>query len=86
MGLALDRMEQESRALQEALATGAAVVELDTTFSRPVIVRDRLSQFERAAFAALRRSIEEHGQEMPILVRPHPNQEGAIRWRLAIGG
>ena len=29
MGLALDRIEQESKALQQALAAGATIVELD---------------------------------------------------------
>lgn len=42
MGLALDRMEQESRALQEALAAGASIVELDAAIVDPSIVRDRV--------------------------------------------
>ena len=49
MGLALDKMEQESRALQEALANGATIVELDPTLIDPSFVKDRLaSPIDRA--------------------------------------
>ncbi|KAF0123250.1 MAG: Plasmid partitioning protein RepB [Methylocystaceae bacterium] len=58
MSLTLDRMAEESRTLQEALATGAAVVELD-----PECIE----------------SLRAHGQEVPILVRPHPTRSGAYQ-------
>jgi ParB family chromosome partitioning protein len=83
MGLALDRIEQESRALHEALATGASIVELDTETVDPSIVRDRLPDSGAATFEALKQSIEEHGQEVPILVRPHPSHDG--RYQVAFG-
>ncbi len=83
MGLALDRIEQESRALQEALATGASVVELDPDLIDPSIVRDRLPESGAATFEALKQSIAERGQEVPILVRPHPTRDE--RYQVAFG-
>jgi ParB family chromosome partitioning protein len=83
MGLALDRIEQESRALHDALATGASIVDLDTATIDPSIVRDRLPDSGAATFEALKQSIEEHGQEVPILVRPHPAENG--RYQVAFG-
>ena len=83
MGLALDRIEEESRALQQALATGAAIVEIETDRIEASIVRDRLPETDGPAFDAFRRSIAERGQEVPVLVRPHPEREG--RFQLAYG-
>lgn len=82
MGLALDRLEHESRALKEALATGATVVELDTGLIDPSFVRDRLSE-SVADFERFKQSIAENGQEVPILVRPHPEVPG--RFQIAFG-
>lgn len=82
MGLALGRIEEESRAIQDALAKGAAVVELDPGLIDGSFVRDRL-EGDDSSFAEFRRSIEERGQEVPILVRPHPEKEG--RYQVAYG-
>jgi len=79
MGLALDRMEQESRDLQATLAAGAAVIELDPTVVEGSFVRDRLIDFEDGSLAALKASIAERGQEVPILVRPHSELEGTYQ-------
>jgi ParB family transcriptional regulator, chromosome partitioning protein len=62
MGLALDRMEQETRALHDVLAAGSAIVELDPDLIEPSIIRDRLPDSGAASFEALRKSIEDHGQ------------------------
>jgi ParB family transcriptional regulator, chromosome partitioning protein len=83
MGLAFDKLEEESRALQDALAKGATIVELDPGAIDPSFVKDRLSGVVDEDFDALKRSIEEHGQETPILVRPHPDVEG--RYQIAYG-
>jgi ParB family transcriptional regulator, chromosome partitioning protein len=83
MGLALDRIEQESRALHDALATGASIVELDPALIDPSFVRDRLPDSAVATFDSLKKSIAERGQEVPILVRPHPSDEG--RYQVAFG-
>jgi ParB family chromosome partitioning protein len=82
MGLALDRLEQESRHLQEALAAGATVVELEPALIDASFIRDRLPEPE-AEFEDFKRSIAENGQEVPILVRPHPSSEG--RYQIAFG-
>lgn len=82
MGLALDRLEHESRALKEALATGATIVELDTGLIDPSFVRDRLSE-SPTDFERFKQSIADNGQEVPILVRPHPETPG--RFQIAFG-
>lgn len=76
MGLALDRIEDEKQALQDALATGSAVVDLDPEMIEPSIVRDRLEDPGAATFEKFKQSIADRGQEVPILVRPHPSREG----------
>jgi len=83
MGLALDRIEEESRALQQALSAGATVVELDPAIVDVSIVRDRFNGTDDEGFEALKKSIEDHGQEVPILVRPHPKRDG--RYQVAYG-
>ena len=82
MGLALDRMDQEARELQEALKAGERVVELDPEIIDSSFVRDRLDG-EVTAMDDLVRSIEENGQEVPILVRQHPDLQG--RYQVAYG-
>ncbi len=83
MGLALDRIEQESRDLEKALAAGSAVVELDPSLVDVSIVRDRLSESNDVGFETFKQSIADRGQEVPILVRPHPANEG--RYQVAYG-
>ena len=83
MSLTLDRIEEESRALQEALTTGASVVELDPNLIDASFIVDRFVDAADPAFDALRESMREHGQEVPILVRPHPEREG--RYQAAYG-
>lgn len=83
MSLTLDRIEEESRALQEALATGASVVELDPNLVDTSFVQDRFPDADDPSFLALKESLREHGQEVPILVRPHPEREG--RYQAAYG-
>lgn len=82
MGLALDRMDQEARELQEALIAGEKVVELDPDAVDGSFIRDRLDGTE-AEDSDLVKSIEDNGQEVPILVRQHPDLEG--RYQVAYG-
>nr|CCD32231.1 Plasmid partitioning protein, RepB [Methylocystis sp. SC2] len=79
MSLTLDRMAEESRTLQEALATGAAVVELDPECVDVSFIRDRLSGPDDPEFQVLKESLRSHGQEVPILVRPHPTRSGSFQ-------
>jgi ParB family chromosome partitioning protein len=79
MSLTLDRMAEESRTLQEALAAGSAVVELDPQSVDVSFVEDRLTDLNDSAFQTLKESLHTHGQEVPILVRPHPTRSGAYQ-------
>jgi ParB family chromosome partitioning protein len=83
MSLTLDKIEEESRVLQEALATGASVVDLNPQLVDVSFIRDRFPGTDDPAFAALKESMRAHGQEVPILVRPHPGQGG--RYQAAYG-
>jgi ParB family chromosome partitioning protein len=79
MSLTLDRIAEESRALQDALSAGSAVVELDPNSVDESFVKDRLSDLDDPDFQTLKESLRAHGQEVPILVRPHPARNGAYQ-------
>jgi ParB family transcriptional regulator, chromosome partitioning protein len=59
-----------------------SIVELETSLIDPSFVADRLDVSEEH-YRALVVSIREHGQQVPILVRPHPQKEG--RYQIAFG-
>ena len=83
MSLTLDKIEEESRVLQEALATGASVVDLDPQQVDVSFIQDRFPDADDPAFTALKELMQAHGQEVPILVRPHPGHRG--RYQAAYG-
>ncbi|MBY3346832.1 plasmid partitioning protein RepB [Rhizobium laguerreae] len=83
MALTLGRMEEESRAMQEALLSGERVVELDPYLIDSSFVRDRLADQPLDREDELVQSIAENGQEVPILVRRHPKDED--RYQIAYG-
>jgi ParB family chromosome partitioning protein len=83
MALTLGRMEEESRAMQEALLSGERVVELDPELVDMSFVRDRLADLPQDLADELVRSIEENGQEVPILVRQHPDDDA--RYQVVYG-
>ncbi|MDO1583324.1 plasmid partitioning protein RepB [Rhizobium oryzicola] len=76
-------VEREYEALKKRVAEGALPVELDPASVDPSPFADRFLDQDIAAFEALRASILEHGQEIPILVRPHPTEQG--RYQVAYG-
>ena len=83
MGISLQKLSQEAesgRTLRAQLAGGTIVVELEPELIEPSIVRDRLSKEDDEDFEDLLKSIESHGQQIPILVRPH----GALPGRYQI--
>jgi ParB family transcriptional regulator, chromosome partitioning protein len=85
IGLSLEGLSKEAdeaKALREQLATGAQVVELNPELIDPSFIRDRLDE-SRAAVEELRASIAEHGQQVPILVRPSSERVG--RYQVAYG-
>jgi ParB family transcriptional regulator, chromosome partitioning protein len=78
MGLELDGMKlaaEEASALRETISGGELVVQLDPVLVDAAFVRDRMDEL-READGALEASIAEHGQQVPILVRPHPVKPG----------
>jgi ParB family transcriptional regulator, chromosome partitioning protein len=83
MALTLGRMEDETKALKEALGSGQYVQVLEPNLIDPSFMRDRLDEIEFAEDDPFLRSIAENGQEVPILVRPHPEHEG--RYQVAYG-
>jgi ParB family transcriptional regulator, chromosome partitioning protein len=86
MGLSLKNLSDEAdeaRALKAQLAAGTRVVELDPNLVDPSFVRDRLAEPEGEAFESFKAGLEADGQQVPILVRPAPNDEG--RYQAAYG-
>ncbi|MCB5205474.1 plasmid partitioning protein RepB [Neorhizobium sp. T786] len=82
MSLSLDRMDQEAKALNEALQNGERIVDLDPELIDISFVRDRLDG-NLTLQDDLVLSIEDSGQEVPILVRKNPAAEG--RFQVAYG-
>ncbi|MCT7377991.1 plasmid partitioning protein RepB [Chelativorans salis] len=88
MGLTLDGVTRdidEARAIRESLARGEHVVAIDPMLIDPSPVRDRLSGEETGeeGFEALVESVRENGQQVPVLLRPHPEKAG--RYQVAYG-
>lgn len=73
---------QRAEEIERRLSEGQAVVELDPSLIDQSIVLDRLGVSDEKR-ASLVDQIREHGQQVPILVRPHP-QDGA-RYQVAYG-
>ena len=69
-----------TRSLEQMRANG--VVELAPDLIEPSPIMDRLA-ISPADHQALVESLREHGQQVPILVRPHPEREG--RYQIAYG-
>lgn len=86
MGTSLHELTQGARAaakLQEQLSAGNHVVQIDPGLIDASPIADRLPSSEDPAFRELRQSISDHGQQVPILIRPSPAQEG--RYQIAYG-
>lgn len=88
MGLTLSSMTrevEEAKALRQALEEGERVVAMETDKIDVSFISDRLSDEERddPDFSALVESMRENGQQVPILVRPHPQAHG--RYQVAYG-
>lgn len=69
-----------SRSIEQIKAAG--VSEIEPALIDPSFINDRLAGSE-VAHQELLASIREHGQQVPILVRPHPEKEG--RYQIAYG-
>ena len=76
-------IERENDELRAQLASSAQSLELDPTLVDPSPFADRFGGQDDAALQALKASIETRGQELPILVRPYPQNPG--RFQCAYG-
>lgn len=76
-------VERDYEALKRRVADGELPVELDPLTVDPSPFSDRFSDHDRTEIDALITSIRENGQEIPILVRPHPTLAG--RYQIAYG-
>lgn len=69
-------VEKENAELRERLDAGEVIVEVDPGDIAPSPFRDRFEDADEAAFEALKSSIAERGQEIPVLLRPDPARPG----------
>jgi ParB family transcriptional regulator, chromosome partitioning protein len=81
MGLSLGSIAkdaEEVRILRQALSEGERVISVPPEQIEASFVEDRLELAGRddEDFAALVESIREGGQQVPVLLRPHPTREG----------
>ncbi|NTB87704.1 plasmid partitioning protein RepB [Agrobacterium tumefaciens] len=65
--------------IERRLAEGQVVVDLDPALVEPSFVRDRMAGDINGLLSAIR----EQGQQVPILVRPHPEKPG--QYQVAFG-
>lgn len=65
--------------IEKRLAEGQVVVDLDAAEIEPSFAQDRMP----GDIDGLKASIKEQGQQVPILVRPHPDMPG--RYQVAFG-
>jgi len=86
MGLSLGRLADDARRaeeLQKRLEDGQAVVEVDPAAVEPSFASDRISRVDDADYRRLVESIRQSGQQVPALLRPHP--DGPDRYQVAYG-
>ncbi|MCJ8507060.1 plasmid partitioning protein RepB [Rhizobium lemnae] len=73
---------ERAREIEAQLLQGAAVIEIDTDLIDSSFVSDRL-ELDPRQLDELADQIREHGQQVPVLLRPHPTREG--RYQVAYG-
>jgi ParB family transcriptional regulator, chromosome partitioning protein len=76
-------IERENDELRSQLASGSAVIEVDAVLIDPSPLSDRFRDDDDATFQLLKQSIAQRGQEVPVLLRPHPSISG--RYQSAYG-
>ena len=76
-------IERENETLRARIAGGEHVVEIDAGLIDPSPFADRFNQEDDLSFEALKQSIAERGQEIPILLRAHTVAPG--RYQTAFG-
>ena len=86
MGSSLQEMAESAKSatrLQQQLAAGEAVIGIRPEDVDGSLILDRIPTEIDSSFDALVSSIKENGQQVPILVRPHPDHQG--RFQVAYG-
>jgi len=86
MNLELQHLSEEAtaaRALRQTLAGSQPIVDLPPADIDPSPVADRIPTDHDPAFEELKQAIADKGQQVPILVRPHPERSG--RYQIAYG-
>ncbi|WP_375600345.1 plasmid partitioning protein RepB [Devosia sp. Naph2] len=86
MGSSLQELTLGARAaarLQEQIDAGDHVVSIDPSLVDPSPIADRLPSDIDPGFDLLVASIQQQGQQVPVLVRPHPGASG--RFQIAYG-
>ncbi len=86
MGASLQHLREEAKqaeALRASVAQGEQVLEIDPALIDDAPVADRFREEADPALEELTESIRVCGQQIPILVRPHPTTPG--RWQAAYG-
>jgi len=79
MGASLQQLTD----LRDQVESGSAIVELDPALIDGSFVSDRIADATDSSIDALVESFRESGQQVPILVRPHPNNRN--RYQIAFG-
>jgi ParB family chromosome partitioning protein len=76
-------VERENEILRAQITAGEHVIEIDPGLIDPSPFADRFEQEDDSSFEALKQSIAERGQEIPILLRAHNAALG--RYQIAFG-
>jgi ParB family transcriptional regulator, chromosome partitioning protein len=76
-------IERENAALRAMANSGDRVVDIAVDVIDPSPFPDRFLDPEDESFVELKQSISERGQEVPVLLRPHPGHPG--RYQTAYG-
>lgn len=76
-------VEKDYQELREKLAEGTVAIEVEPFLIDPSPFADRFESDDFQSFEALKQSIAERGQEIPILIRENPAQVG--RYQSAYG-
>jgi ParB family chromosome partitioning protein len=83
MGLNLGQMREEAESLRARMEAGTSVIDLDPAEVEVSFISDRIAADNDAELRDLVQSIAQSGQQVPVLVRPHPQQPG--RYQMAYG-
>jgi ParB family chromosome partitioning protein len=76
-------IEMENETLRAAVTGSERIVEIEAALIDPSPFPDRFADIEDGAFTALKASLEERGQDVPVLLRPHAARPG--RYQTAYG-